>query len=131
MVWFCKDFGVNPPEIWSTYLNLDVDNYFTYQNYGQHTRNMVNIPGIRSKYQKYGQHTRNMVNILHVCLNVVFCVHSGPVYLDNETPLYLLCASFVSPLCLPCASFVSPLCLLCVSFVSPLYLLILILDPDP
>ena len=33
------------------------------QKFGQHTRNMANIPDIWSKYQKYGQHTRNMVNI--------------------------------------------------------------------
>ena len=31
--------------------------------YGQHTRNMVNIPEVWSTYQKYGQHTRNMVNV--------------------------------------------------------------------
>ena len=57
---------VHIPEIWSTY-----------QKYGQHTRNMVNIPKcfglhtrnivnipeIWSTYHKYGQHIRNMVNI--------------------------------------------------------------------
>ena len=35
----------------------------TYQKYGRHTRNMVNIPEIWSSYQKCGQHTRIMVNI--------------------------------------------------------------------
>ena len=34
-----------------------------YHKYGQHTRNMVNIPEMWSKYQKYGQNTKNMVNI--------------------------------------------------------------------
>ena len=38
----------------------------TYQKYGQHIINMVNIPELWSTYQKYGQHTRNMVNIREI-----------------------------------------------------------------
>ena len=34
--------------------------------YGQHTRNMVNVPEILSPYQKYSKHTRNMVKIPEV-----------------------------------------------------------------
>ena len=63
---------VTIPDIWSKY-----------QNYGQHTRNMVNIPEIWSTDQKYGQQIRNMVNRPKIWSTYQrYCHHTGLDRLD-------------------------------------------------